>query len=770
VGDPLRVLVVEDVEDDYRLLLHQLHRAGYELQPRRVEDVAQLRQALADGEWQIVISDWLLPTVRGMAVLEIVRHHDPELPFVVVSGTADEEVAVEAMRAGAQDVVSKDRLTRIGQVVSRELGERQLRQQTRKAETNLAQSEQRLLALIENALDLIAVLDRDGTVRFMSPASRHVLGYAPEAFTGRVINAWIHPDDLVYLESDAVGMLGGLVDGNTVTVRFRHADGHWIWIEAVGRDLTGVPAVGGVVVNARDVTQRRDAELGMARLVQAVEQTSEAIVVTDASGIIEYVNPAFEQITGYRAREAIGRNPRILKSGQHPRSFYEAMWNTLLSGQTWSGQITNRRRDGDVYQEEATISPVVDHSGAIVHFVAVKRDITETLALESQLQQAQKMEAVGRLAGGIAHDFNNLLTLLVNHAEFLKDSLGDDPRQLADIDGILSAAQRATDLTRQLLTFSRREMTQPELVDVNKVIQNVERLLLHTIGEDIDLICELADDLPPIQADPGKLEQALLNLVINARDAMPRGGMLRIITSRLPCSSQPERQTGLPPGEYLTLTVSDTGHGMSAAVATRVFEPYFTTKPKGKGTGLGLSTVFGIVSQAGGGIAVHSEVGQGAAFVLYFPASNGSAEQPSPPRSEEQSRGGGGEVVLLVEDEESVRRLTSRILEVNGYTVYSAANGQDGLDFSLRHDGRIDLLLTDVVMPGMSGVDFVRAFSKSRPEVPVIYMSGYTADITEAHGLPGGLPTLQKPFTAGQLVRQVQASLGGARKDSGAAT
>ncbi len=769
MGDPLRVLLVEDVEDDLLLVLRQLRQAGYEPQYRRVETAEQLHEALVNGAWQIVISDWQLPTFDGLEALRIVREHDPDLPFVIVSGTVGEEAAVQAMRAGAQDCVMKGRLARLGPAVTRELGEAIVRQQTRVAESQLLQSEHRFRALIENALDLIAVLDREGVVKFISPASRQILGFAPEELLGQTIAAWIHPDDLAVLESDAVGKLGGLVDGETITVRFRHAAGHWTWIEAIGLDRTDDPAVGGVVINARDVTQRRADELAMARLFEAVQQTREAIVITDITGKIEYVNPAFEEITGYSAGEAMFQNPRILKSGRHPQSFYETMWDTLLSGRTWSGRLTNRRRDGTLYEEEATITPVLDRDGEILHFVAVKRDITATLALEAQLLQAQKMEAVGRLAGGIAHDFNNLLMLLVNHAQFLKDSLGCDAPQQADVDGILAAADRATSLTRQLLTFSRRELAQPEVVDLNRIITNVERLLRHTIGEDVIVLCDLAPELPPIQADPGKLEQVLMNLAINARDAMPRGGTLWITTSRLPAGSQPATQTGLPPGDYVSLTVRDTGHGMAPAVATRVFEPYFTTKPRGKGTGLGLSTVFGIVTQAGGGVAVYSEVGQGAEFAIYLPASDETAPRPTLPAPSAWPRGG-GETILVVEDEATVRSLTSRILEVSGYTVHSVANGPDGLEFERGFEGRIDLLLTDVVMPNMSGVEFAQAFTASRPGVPVIFMSGYTADIVEAHGLANGPPLLHKPFTASQLVRQVQASLAAARKDSAEAS
>jgi len=769
LGDPLRVLLVEDVEDDLLLVLRQLRQAGYEPQYRRVETAEQLHEALVNGAWQIVISDWQLPTFDGLEALRIVREHDPDLPFVIVSGTVGEEAAVQAMRAGAQDCVMKGRLARLGPAVTRELGEAIVRQQTRVAESQLLQSEHRFRALIENALDLIAVLDREGVVKFISPASRQILGFAPEELLGQTIAAWIHPDDLAVLESDAVGKLGGLVDGETITVRFRHAAGHWTWIEAIGLDRTDDPAVGGVVINARDVTQRRADELAMARLFEAVQQTREAIVITDITGKIEYVNPAFEEITGYSAGEAMFQNPRILKSGRHPQSFYETMWDTLLSGRTWSGRLTNRRRDGTLYEEEATITPVLDRDGEILHFVAVKRDITATLALEAQLLQAQKMEAVGRLAGGIAHDFNNLLMLLVNHAQFLKDSLGCDAPQQADVDGILAAADRATSLTRQLLTFSRRELAQPEVVDLNRIITNVERLLRHTIGEDVIVLCDLAPELPPIQADPGKLEQVLMNLAINARDAMPRGGTLWITTSAAAGRLAAGDADYLPPGDYVSLTVRGHRPRDGARRGDSRVRALLHHQAAGQRDRLGAQHGLRHRDPGGGGVAVYSEVGQGAEFAIYLPASDETAPRPTLPAPSAWPRGG-GETILVVEDEATVRSLTSRILEVSGYTVHSVANGPDGLEFERGFEGRIDLLLTDVVMPNMSGVEFAQAFTASRPGVPVIFMSGYTADIVEAHGLANGPPLLHKPFTASQLVRQVQASLAAARKDSAEAS
>ncbi len=606
-----------------------------------------------------------------------------------------------------------------------------------------------LAALLANPAELVVAVDMSGGVQFVNQASQAILGRPPAELIGAPLEPWVHPDDRHLLMAPADP------EGAVKELRLQHRDGSWVPLECRCAPFGGTN--GGLrVVRARDVTRRRAARQNTALLVSAIEQVGEGIVITGNDGTIQYVNPAFERITGYPRDEAVGRNPRILKSGHEGPELFSQMWQTIAHGEQWQGRLTNRRRDGSHYREEMTISPVRDAAGQISNFISVKRDVTELETLESQLVQAQKMEAVGRLAGGVAHDFNNLLTLLIGHAEFIQMAVPEDNPIRADVDGILAAAKRATGLTRQLLTLSRQEPTQPELVDVNVVVRQVEALLRRTVEEDIELVCRLAADIPPVEIDPSKLEQVVTNLALNARDAMPTGGRLGITTGQTTVGE--EATAALPPGRYVEVTVTDTGSGMSEDVLRRVFEPYFTTKPRGKGTGLGLSTAYGLVSQAAGLITCRSEPGHGSVFTVCLPAAR-RVEGPQgagPLAAVEAARPA---VILLAEDEDSVRLITRRILEHYGHRVHDATSGAGALALLDQLDEPVDLLLTDVVMPGMSGRELAEAFATRHPGIPVLFMSGYTAEIMADRGLMEGFDLLPKPFTAEQLIHRVQAAM-----------
>ena len=376
------------------------------------------------------------------------------------------------------------------------------------------------------------------------------------------------------------------------------------------RNSTG--QVIGISVIARDISDLKQAERARARLALAVEHTAESVVITETDGTITYVNPAFEEITGYGREEVVGQNPRLLKSGRQGPEVYQAMWATLSQGQAWTGALTNRRKDGTLYEAEAVISPVRDEMGRLINYVAVERDVTHERHLEEQLRQSQKMEAVGQLAGGIAHDFNNLLTIITGYGQLLLEDLGlDDPRRLKMAE-INKAANRAVVLTRQLLAFGRRQVLVSEVIDLNDVLSNMEKMLHSLISEDIELVIVQGESLGRARTDRGQIEQVIMNLALNARDAMPGGGRLTLETSNVELTEahaliHPEAM----PGSYVTLEVRDNGSGISQEDLTRIFDPFFTTKEKGKGTGLGLSTVYGIVRQSEGHIAVFQRAGAG---------------------------------------------------------------------------------------------------------------------------------------------------------------
>ncbi len=493
------------------------------------------------------------------------------------------------------------------------------------------------------------------------------------------------------------------------------------------------------------------------QLSTVIEQTAESVVITDQTGAIIYVNPAFEQISGYSRAEAVGQNPRILQSGRHSIDFYEQLWQAITAGQTWQGRLINKKKDGSLYTEEATISPIRNDQGAIVNYVAVKRDVTRELELEEHYRQAQKLEAIGLLAGGIAHDFNNILTGINGFAELLYMQLPPGSPHQEDVAKILKGGQRAAELVRQLLAFSRKQVIEPKILDLNSLVSELERMLLRLIGEHIRLTTSLAPHLWPIKADPTQLEQIVLNLVINARDAMPNGGQLTIDTANVTLTDEdlPD-QLELPPGEFVKLTVSDTGIGMSEQVKAHIFEPFFTTKELGRGTGLGLATVYGIVKQNCGLIWVDSEPGQGTTFQIYLPrVDEPVTPQPRPEWTFELTRG--SETILLVEDEPNVRELAAEMLNRQGYRVLTAADGAEALKVADELAGPLDLLVTDVIMPRLNGPELAGRLKESRPDLKILYVSGYADEMIARFGiLEHGVSLLPKPFSAMLLARKVR--------------
>ncbi|HCE42335.1 MAG TPA: hybrid sensor histidine kinase/response regulator [Lentisphaeria bacterium] len=502
---------------------------------------------------------------------------------------------------------------------------------------------------------------------------------------------------------------------------------------------------------------RERTEASLLRLAAAVDQSTETIIITDSNSTILYVNPAFEKRSGYSRNEAVGQNPRFLRSGKQDSEFYHKMREALAAGQVWKGHFNNKRKDGSFYEEESTISPVRDSAGRIVNYVAVNRDITREAQLENQLRQAQKMEIVGRLAGGVAHDFNNLLVAIIGYSEIaLKSLAGDDPVR-KDIQEVFNAGERAVALTRQLLAFSRKQILLPKVMDLNDLVANISKMLRRLISEDILLITTCDPALGRVKVDPGQIEQVITNLVVNARDAMPGGGTLAIQTANVELNeANAAEHEDVTPGRYVLLTLSDTGTGMTNEVKGHLFEPFFTTKEQGKGTGLGLPTVYGIVKQSGGHITVNSEVGKGTVFRIYLPRVDEASETPIQTGTPVDLPHG-TETILLVEDEEQVRNLTRMVLEKCGYTVLVACNGPDAIKLARQNDKRIKLLLTDIIMPEMSGRSLAPQLLAMDPGIKVLYMSGYTdSEIIQKELMTTGTSFLQKPFSHEFLARKVR--------------
>jgi PAS domain S-box-containing protein len=477
-----------------------------------------------------------------------------------------------------------------------------------------------------------------------------------------------------------------------------------------------------------------------------------------------YWNQGAERLYGWTRSEAIGKVFDELLDTQY-LSPPEQMQARLLEEGRWEGELVQSRRDGERLTVFSRWTLEHGSEGRPAAALIINTDLTPRFRLEAQLRQSQKMEAIGTLAGGVAHDFNNMLTSIIGFSHLLLQELEDDSPLKEFVDEIRKAADRAASLTRQLLTFSRRQVLNPVVVDLNSVVQNLSGMFRRLIGEDIVFEIVLGKKLGCVKVDPSHIEQAIVNLVINARDAMPRGGRLTIATSNAEIPAEPGQPPPTAHGSSVVLAVSDTGTGMDAETRSRIFEPFFTTKPIGKGTGLGLSTVYGLVQQSGGQISVSSEPGRGTTFRISLPRTEEQASEAEAPSTETDAYRG-SEVVLLVDDEEAVRSLARRILKAKGYKVLEAGSGEDALERSRKHSGRIDLLLTDVVMPGRSGPEIAQVLSRERPDLKVLYVSGYTDDDTFTRGLlETGVSFLQKPFGLEILARRVRDILDETEKD-----
>jgi PAS domain S-box-containing protein len=507
--------------------------------------------------------------------------------------------------------------------------------------------------------------------------------------------------------------------------------------------------------------EHQSAEELLRKLSRAVEQSADTIAITDRKGVIEYINPAFEALSGYTAAEVCGNTHRTIKSGEQAPETYRQMWDTLLLGNVFRGILANRKKSGELYYVEESICPVRDAAGEITHFVANGRDMSERMRLEAQLSQAQKMDAIGRLAGGVAHDFNNLLTIITSYSELALDSVPHQSPLEAKLQEILLAARRAAELTRQLLAFGRKQPQALRVMELNQVVAGIAKTLPRLIGEDIEFAFSPGGDVGRVRIDPMQIEQVLMNLAANARDAMPRGGHLRVETlqAHLDDDYIHAKPAVIPKGNYALITVSDDGSGIPQEDLPHIFEPFYTTKPEGKGTGLGLATVYGIVKQNKGFIWVYSERGTGTVFKIYLPCVGGRVRNAIPGAEPEAAKRG-TETILLVEDEAAVRRATAEFLTLQGYHVLEAKDGVDALSVAAKHGAPIDLLVTDVVMPNMSGGELAGELGHIRPDTKFLFVSGYAGRTVLDHKVMD-LETnfLQKPYTLKQLSQKIRAAL-----------
>lgn len=491
--------------------------------------------------------------------------------------------------------------------------------------------------------------------------------------------------------------------------------------------------------------------------VTALQAVADGVVITDKYGIIQWVNPSFEKITGYRFDEVLGKNPRMLQSGRQDQSFYQQLWQTILSGKTWLGELYNKHKDGSIYLELESITPVLDENGEIRHFVAIKRDITAHRQQEEQLHRSQKMDALGKLTGGIAHDYNNMLGIVLGYAELLENKLSDNPKLAKYASEIHHAGERGSKLTRKLLLFSRKQATEAEAVDINALLRDARLMLEKTLTVRIKLVMDLVDDLWPVWLDGSDLEDAVLNMSINAMHAMPDGGQLTLATSKKHLNVDEAKILGLAQADYVVLSLTDTGMGMDETIRKQIFDPFFSTKGN-RGTGLGLSQVYGFVQRTKGAIKVYSEPGHGSRFALYFPRHQDKGSESIAAQPVTETDLSGHETILVVDDEPGLRDLAQEILAAQGYKVLSAENGEQAL--TILETKSVDLLLSDVIMPGMDGYQLAAKVREHYPAVKIQLASGFS-DNRHQDAVDDDLHQgmLHKPFSSQELLQRLRTLL-----------
>jgi len=875
---PLRVLAIENSPAEVELSVAELARAGYEVHVDTVDNPDRFAALLDAGRYDVVLADYRLPEWTGMDFLPVLKGHAPDLPMIMVTGTLGEERAVECVKQGVADYVLKQNLARLPMAVRRAIDDRQAGAERRRSEDMI----RKLTLAVDQGSASVIITDLEARVEYVNRRFTQVTGLSREEVIGQTPRLWQSGrTPIETYQSMWQTIRAGRVWRGEILNRRKNGELFWdaVTISPI-RDSAG--QITHFLATQEDVTGRKEAiraiEEREERFRQIAENINEVFFVVDA-GFEEtlYISPAYEEIWGRSCQSvyddlksflepvaAENRNRLLhdiaqVQKGEPPQetefrvtrpdgqvrivswrvvpirndagevyricgvvldittrreaqvaleesearlkkitdaSFdgiyfavdgvlrelnagllrifgYESAAEVIgrplvdfvaeeslpqvsawiAAGMEGSFELVGRRKDGTkVLLEATTRNHEVDgHPGR----VTALRDITEKRSLEDQFRQAQKMEAVGRLASGVAHDFNNLLTVIIGYVDLLLLDLGShDPRR-SDLEQVRKAADTATSLTRQLLAFSRQQVIQPRLVTLEEVVGNAEKMLKRLVGEDITLTSNLQKEPVTIKIDPGQLEQVILNLIVNSRDAMPNGGKVTIETRVMDLDDAYARSHWPAlPGPYAMLSVSDTGSGMDEATRARIFEPFFTTKELGKGTGLGLATVYGIVKQNGGFIWVYSEPGQGTTFKIYFPLQGEAEEGKS--ATDVSAAPTGSETILVVEDSAGVRGAVRQILERLGYHVLEATSGKAAMDFAGRRH-RIDLLLTDVVMPEMSGRVLAERYAKIRPETRVLYMSGYTDDAVVRHGiLESGIAFVQKPFTAEALGRKVR--------------
>jgi PAS domain S-box-containing protein len=766
-AQPLRLLYVEDEPGEVEIALRELEKSKIEFEVETVATREDFARILREKAFDIILSDYRLPGWTGMDAFTLIKEHGLDTPFVLVTGTLGEELAIECIKHGVTDYVLKEQLARLPMAVRHALDARLMREAEVRAVEALRESEERYRILVENAPEAIVVLDvakgkfvdcNENALRMFQISREKLLRSGPEELSppqqpnGR-------PSGAASRERVEKALAGETPSFEWVCRNSNGADFdcevHFVRLPSPSRQL-----VRGSIV---DITDRKHAEQALreseARYRGLVNNATYGIYWVTTDGELLSVNPALARIFGFDSTDEL----LALRSSD---TLYRdpAVRLRLLAEYTQSGRMNGtaewKRKDGKVIQVHLNGRRTTNPQRMIECIEVIVEDVTEKIALEKQLVQAQKFEAIGQLAGGIAHDFNNMIGAIIGWADLGMEETEPTSRPHRHFEKMRQQADRAAALTRQLLAFARRQILEPRNIDLNQGVTETLSLLEKVIGNNIEVKSNLAPDLAVVSADPTQVEQILMNLCINARDAMPQGGSLHIETCNAAfdeehCAIQPFAR----PGRYSMLSVTDTGIGMDAATLDRVFEPFYTTKELGKGTGLGLAMVYGIVRQHGGFVHVYSEPGVGSTFRVYFPISLEGVKSPERV-PDTRPISGGTETILVAEDHEGLREIARETLVNLGYRVILTSDGEEAVREFLNPRNHIDLLLIDVVLPKLAGPQAYARICETSPDVPAIFATGYSADIDLLRqARQQKLPMLQKPYSPRDLAREVRETL-----------
>jgi len=766
----LRILLLEDNANDAELIKSELNGSLVEkTEIKRVVDRQDFIQQIKTYKPHLILSDYRLPQYDGRTALSDLQKINPDIPFIVVTGTLTEEAAADAIKSGAWDYVVKERLFRLSSAVQNALKLKQERDQTKAAEEELRKSEERFRLISISAQDAIIMVDESTAVSFWNPAAEKIFGFSETEVVGRKLHDLIASKEdrqahiKAFVEFSEMGL--GKFIGKVIEVEAITKDGDKIPVE-LSLARMALHGKWGAVGIIRDISERKQAENALRESEEKyrhlIQHSSDAIYLL-YNRKFEVVNEKFFDMFGLTLQDINQPDFDFISLvAPKSRALIEDRARRQAEGEQLSPsyEFTAVTRDGREIEVETSVSYMPYKDGLATQ--GIIRDVTSRKELEKQLRQAQKMEVVGQLAGGVAHDFNNLLTIVSGYCDLLLTRQNLDPTVAHHINQINKAGRRARSLTNQLLAFSRKQVSKPVLLDINAEIVNSIQMYERLLGEDIEIIVDLEEKLPPILADPQQLEQVLMNLLVNARDAIHmnpvKGGLKKIVIASSKVFLDKDfvaSHPGCQIGPQLLLSVRDTGIGMDARTALKIFEPFFTTKEKGQGTGLGLSTVYGIVQQNNGAVFVKSKKNQGADFQIYWPF----AETPDDSgmiKVETETVRAGAESILFVEDDAGVRDFARDALESFGYELHPAESAEEALEI-LNSGCQCDLLVVDLVLPGMSGTDMVAKIHQKNNDIPVIYISGYTNDHVLLQTMSrDDVYFIQKPYSMVTLTTKIR--------------